>query len=92
MSDETGLDAVSPATHPARRQTRVEGSLMSDAQNKLDRIETMILSYGEIDGAHHKMWVLDQVMRIVWGDEYDAKMADFNSDPGYDNWDTGIAP
>ena len=32
-------------------------------------------SYGQIDGAHHKTWVLDQVARILNGTPVDIKQA-----------------
>ena len=32
-------------------------------------------SYGQIDGAHHKNWVLDQVARILQGTEVIVKVA-----------------
>jgi hypothetical protein len=32
--------------------------------NKLDWIMFFIEYYGQIDGAHHKQWVLDQIARI----------------------------
>ncbi|QIG65808.1 hypothetical protein phiOC_p143 [Ochrobactrum phage vB_OspM_OC] len=36
---------------------------------------TWIEHYGQIDGAHHKAWVLDQVARILQGTEIDVKEA-----------------
>jgi hypothetical protein len=38
-------------------------------------------SYGQIDGSHHKQWVLDQVARILNGCELIFKMA---------KWDNGL--
>jgi len=32
-----------------------------------DWAETFISCYGQIDGGHHRLWVLDQVMRILKG-------------------------
>jgi len=55
----------------------------------------MILRYGGTDGGHHKQWVLDQVVRILTGDEYEAwvKMACEGEDgPNTYEWDEGIAP
>jgi len=45
------------------------------------------LRYGQIDGGHHKMWVIDQMVRILAGDKY----KELTTEPGYE-WDTGIAP
>jgi hypothetical protein len=45
------------------------------------------LEYGWIDGEHHKMWVIDQMLRKLMGDEwYDATC---RLD---DEWDEGVAP
>lgn len=51
----------------------------------------MILTYGGIDGAHHKMWVLDQVLRILNLENYETVLKEFDPDDEY-GWDTGIAP
>ena len=32
-------------------------------------------SYGQIDGAHHKLWVLDQVVRILKGTPVEVVLA-----------------
>lgn len=53
-----------------------------------------INEYGGIDGAHHKQWVLDQVVRVLAGnyDEWVIKHnAGVNGPDTYD-WDEGIAP
>lgn len=63
-----------------------------------------ILRYGGIDGGHHKQWVIDQALRHILGDQYDAVIAEYNDavrqengetieefDP-QDGWDEGIAP
>lgn len=53
------------------------------------------LQYGQIDGAHHKTWVIDQMLRVLLQDEYDEAIR--NSCCGEDGpdtygWETGIAP
>jgi len=53
----------------------------------LDKILELAVRYGQIDGAHHKMWVIDQVVRLAAGKDYDEAVADPDRD-----WDTGIAP
>lgn len=35
--------------------------------NRIDWVEYFLDSYGEIDGAHHKMWVINQCLRIIKG-------------------------
>lgn len=55
----------------------------------------LAVNYGGIDGAHHKMWVIDQMLRVLCGDTYtDTIREACNGEDGpntYD-WDTGIAP
>lgn len=52
---------------------------------------------GQIDGSHHKMWVIDQMVRILCGSEgkykdwveaYETPLAEDE----YYEWDMGIAP
>lgn len=51
-------------------------------------IELLILNYGWIDGAHHKQWVLDQILQIA-SENYEQL---FENDDFAAGWDTGIAP
>ena len=53
------------------------------------------VEYGGIDGAHHKDWVIDQMVRLLARSDYDQVVKD--ACDGYDgpdtySWDTGIAP
>lgn len=69
---------------------------MTDKE-KIDEAVDLILDCAQIDGAHHKTWVLDQVLRILVGDQYDSYIKDYcGDDPededNYYDWDTGIAP
>jgi hypothetical protein len=53
------------------------------------------MDYGSIDGGHHKMWVIDQMVRALTGDEYDLWVVAHNDgENGCDtySWDEGIAP
>jgi hypothetical protein len=62
------------------------------------RIEAAIelaVKYGGIDGAHHKNWVIDQMVRALAGDDYarivtEAKEGDYG--PNTYEWDEGIPP
>lgn len=51
--------------------------------------------YGSTDGAHHKTWVIDQMVRALTGDGYASWVAEHKSgEDGQDTyeWDCGIAP
>jgi len=50
-----------------------------------------IEKWGDIDGAHHKQWVIDQVQRILLGHLYDEWVATYEDNEQY-LWDTGVAP
>ena len=69
-------------------------------KDKLKEIEDLVWRYGQIDGSHHKAWVIDQVMRIIKGDEYEEwvhsyEYQDVDNNPTVEKeyeWDPGIAP
>ena len=51
--------------------------------------------YGQIDGDHHKRWVVDQMVRKLTGARYDDWVKDYQDGedgPETYEWDTGIAP
>ena len=62
---------------------------------RISRALELIVSYGGIDGAHHKDWVLDQVARVLAGDDYDRMVAEAKAGedgPETYGWDVGIPP
>jgi len=68
---------------------------MMDAVERRDAAIDLAVRYGGIDGDHHKAWVIDQMVRILAGDEYADIVADarFGVDgPETYDWDEGIAP
>lgn len=51
--------------------------------------------YSQIDGAHHKAWVIDQMVRALVGDGYEVFVRDYckgEDGPETYEWDEGIAP
>lgn len=53
------------------------------------------ITFGGTDGAHHKMWVIDQILRTLAGSEYESIVADAkDGEDGPDTyeWDGGVAP
>ena len=53
--------------------------------------------YASIDGAHHKMWVIDQMVRALCESEaayrrWIAEHNDGEDGPDTYSWDEGIAP
>lgn len=64
-------------------------------EQRIEQALELIANYGGIDGEHHKMWVLDQVVRILTGQEYDKWVElfqDGEDGPETYEWDKGIAP
>ena len=64
-------------------------------QDNINSALALIRDYGQTDGAHHKDWVLDQVVRVLTGPGYEQWVADAKN--GKDGPDTysyseGIAP
>ncbi len=61
----------------------------------MDNAVDLAVEYGGIDGAHHKDWVIDQMIMVLSGDRYEeiVKEACAGEDgPNTYSWDCGIAP
>ena len=59
--------------------------------NLSERALAVAFQYAGIDGAHHKDWCIDQMVRILAGAGYD-EFVEMYSDDGEYEWDEGIAP
>lgn len=69
----------------------------NNAEERIKRALRVAWSFGTIGGDHHKMWVIDQMVRELCGNEEEyKKWVDVYEAPvGYEDcyeWDTGIAP
>ena len=75
------------------RQDMVDDDLATPAG--ITKALDIAFRYSQIDGAHHKAWCIDQMVRALTGDGYDAwiKKYKYDEETGdeYD-WDVGIAP
>lgn len=66
-----------------------------DALIRLDRALEVARRHGGTDGAHHKDWVIDQMVRALAGPDYDIFVADACSGedgPHTYSWEVGIPP
>lgn len=63
---------------------------MTDAE-KIEKARDILVENGPIDGPHHKMWTIDQAIRVLLGDDYEAFIKEYEQGGRYE-WDTGIAP
>ncbi|MEE9569494.1 MAG: hypothetical protein V3W37_08920 [Candidatus Binatia bacterium] len=64
-------------------------------ERKIKEAIKLALNYGDIDSAHHKSWTIDQMVRILAGDNYDRVIEEHrDGEHGPDTyyWDEGIAP
>jgi hypothetical protein len=68
---------------------------MSAAEDSIDQALDLATKYAMIDGSHHKNWVIDQMVRALCGDVYEAWVWAYEAGedgPQTYEWDTGIAP
>lgn len=68
---------------------------MGNARERIGWALDIALRHGQEPEAHHKAWVIDQMVRTLTGDQYDetireAKVGE-NGPETYD-WDVGVAP
>lgn len=67
---------------------------MSD-EEKIQAAIDLAVKYGGIDGAHHKDWVIDQMVRVLAGEKYEEIVREAcDGEDGADtySWEVGIAP
>jgi hypothetical protein len=76
--------------------TEQQRSLLRKELDKLDsvkeEVKALAFRYAAIDGAHHKQWLIDQMVRVLLAEGYQGFVAEYNKDEDYDDWDEGIAP
>jgi len=79
--------------------TPEEFTVLLDAVDELEqqafRAIELAVRFGGADGADHKAWVIDQMVRILASDSYGKIVADArNGEDGPETyaWDVGIAP
>lgn len=61
----------------------------------IEQILDLIFQYGQIGGEHHKMWIIDQIVRILTVDKYDDWVKNYSYDTKTGDtytWNIGIAP
>lgn len=62
---------------------------------RIDAAIELAVRYGGIDGDHHKAWVIDQMIRLLAGDNYEQliiEAKDGEDGPNTYSWEVGIAP
>ena len=67
---------------------------MSDSK-KIKHALNIAMNYGQIDGDHHKAWVIDQMVRRLTGKDYKKWVSEAmagEDGPATYSYETGIAP
>jgi len=80
------------AMHTRELEAPMEKAVIN--KSACSEVLSLIERYGGIDGAQHKQWVLDQIVRILAVD-YDKWVAEYcngNDGPDTYEWDTGVPP
>ena len=67
----------------------------NDNAARISNAIELAVRYGGIDGSHHKTWVIDQMVRVLAGENYERivrEACDGENGPDTYDWDVGIAP
>lgn len=70
-------------------------NMLKEKDEKIEKVLELIFQYGQIDGGHHKAWVIDQIVRILTGDKYKEWVKEYTYDEETGecySWNKGIAP
>ena len=68
---------------------------MKTDQEKITAAINIAVEYGGTDGAHHKDWVIDQMVRALADDKYESIVAAAKAGedgPDTHSWEEGIPP
>lgn len=68
---------------------------MISSEEKIEKALKIAFNSGTTDGDHHKMWVIDQMVRALTGDKYEEWVSKFQAGedgPATYAWEEGIAP
>lgn len=69
-----------------------------EAETDAERVQLaleLLARDGQVDGSHHQRWVIDQTVRILTGDGYQAWIERYRAGedgPDTYSWDEGTAP
>ena len=73
----------------------VKIDFLIEMQKQITKAVGIAEQYAQIDGEHHKMWVIDQMLRELLGNNYNKWLEKYNYDSrenDYEEWNCGIAP
>jgi hypothetical protein len=93
--DTNGEGTYWPRNHGADLVYVSTEQVPETTEDRVQLAQELILDCGQIDGEHHKQWVLDQVLRLLAGDAYGEAIDQYRvgeDGPSTYEWDEGIAP
>ena len=94
FDNELFMDAMFFHAEALKRAETAEARVKR-LEDTITRTQELIERWGGIDGDHHKLWLLDQVMRVIQGDNYKQWVIDLcagEDGPNTYDYDEGIAP
>lgn len=78
-----------------QQQLEQKDKRIEELEEERESVLDLIFEYGQIDGEHHKIWVIDQIVRILTKDKYNEWIKNYVYDEETGDiysWDKGIAP
>lgn len=69
--------------------------LNRDLRKRIYSALHVALECSQVDGEHHKAWVIDQMVQCLTGDKYEEWIKEFKygeDGPDTYSWDVGVAP
>jgi hypothetical protein len=74
----------------------INGEVFRPGKGKATRcqadIAVLVTQYGGVDSQHHGQWLLDQVLRLALGPEYQRWREAYDADGDYEDWSDGTPP
>jgi len=73
----------------------IENTSRDELETRIQNALETAFDYSQFDGDHHKAWAIDQMVRALTGESYEAWVANFEFDEETQDkyeWGTGIAP
>lgn len=71
-------------------------NMLKEKDKQIEKVLEIAFQYGQIDGDHHKTWVIDQIVRILTGEKYNEFVKEYETDEETGEkewtWKNGIAP
>lgn len=67
----------------------------AELQKRINIALEVACQFGPTEGGHHKMWVIDQMVRALTGDNYEQWVKSgsiYYGGQHFEEWETGVIP